>query len=33
MKIAIGGKGGSGKTTVTGTLARALAQDGRKYSP
>lgn len=26
MKIAIGGKGGSGKTTFAGTLARALAQ-------
>lgn len=27
MKIAIGGKGGSGKTTFAGTLARALAQE------
>ena len=27
MKIAVGGKGGSGKTTFAGTLARALAQD------
>jgi len=26
MKIAIGGKGGSGKTTIAGTLARALAE-------
>lgn len=28
MRIAIGGKGGSGKTTITGTLARILAQEG-----
>ena len=28
MKIAVSGKGGSGKTTVSGTLARALAADG-----
>ena len=28
MKIAIAGKGGVGKTTVSGTLARALARDG-----
>lgn len=28
MKIAIGGKGGSGKTTLAGTLARALARRG-----
>ena len=28
MKIAIAGKGGSGKTTVSGTLARALARSG-----
>ena len=26
MKIAVGGKGGSGKTTVAGTLARVLAE-------
>lgn len=29
MKIAIGGKGGTGKTTVAGTLARALGRAGR----
>jgi len=29
MKIAIAGKGGSGKTTIAGTLARVLAR-GRK---
>ncbi len=29
MKIAVGGKGGTGKTTVAGTLARSLAQAGR----
>ena len=28
MKIASVGKGGSGKTTITGTLARILAEDG-----
>ena len=28
MKIAIGGKGGSGKTTIAGTLARVLAARG-----
>ncbi|GAC1341765.1 MAG: hypothetical protein NVSMB29_12750 [Candidatus Dormibacteria bacterium] len=28
MRIAISGKGGSGKTTLAGTLARALAQTG-----
>lgn len=28
MRIAISGKGGSGKTTLAGTLARALAQHG-----
>ena len=28
MRIAISGKGGSGKTTLAGTLARALAQEG-----
>src|SRR5262249_53765720 len=30
MKIAIGGKGGSGKTTVAGTLARVLAERGQR---
>ncbi|MDQ6801411.1 MAG: AAA family ATPase [Acidobacteriota bacterium] len=28
MKIAIAGKGGSGKTTIAGTLARTLARSG-----
>ncbi len=28
MKIAVAGKGGSGKTTIAGTLARALADTG-----
>lgn len=28
MIIAIAGKGGSGKTTIAGTLARLLARDG-----
>ena len=30
MKIAVGGKGGSGKTTDAGTLARVLAARGRR---
>jgi CO dehydrogenase maturation factor len=30
MKIAVVGKGGAGKTTVAGTLARALARNGQK---
>jgi CO dehydrogenase maturation factor len=30
MKIAIAGKGGVGKTTIAGTLARMLADDGQK---
>ena len=29
MRIAIAGKGGTGKTTIAGTLARALARTGR----
>ena len=29
LRIAIAGKGGSGKTTIAGTLARLLAQSGR----
>jgi CO dehydrogenase maturation factor len=28
MKIAVAGKGGSGKTTIAGTLARTLGRDG-----
>jgi CO dehydrogenase maturation factor len=30
MKIAVAGKGGSGKTTVSGILARAFARSGRR---
>ena len=30
MKIAIAGKGGSGKTTIAGTLARALGRANRR---
>ena len=30
MKIAIAGKGGTGKTTIVGTLARVFARDGRR---
>lgn len=30
MKVAIAGKGGSGKTTIAGTLARVLAQSGQR---
>ncbi len=29
MKIVVAGKGGVGKTTIAGTIARALARDGR----
>lgn len=29
MRVAIAGKGGTGKTTISGTLARVLAQSGR----
>jgi len=28
MKIAVAGKGGSGKTTISGTLARIMARQG-----
>jgi CO dehydrogenase maturation factor len=30
LRLAIAGKGGSGKTTISGTLARLLAQRGRR---
>ena len=30
MKIAVAGKGGSGKTTVSGTVARTLARNGHQ---
>lgn len=30
MKIAIAGKGGTGKTTIIGTLARVMARKGRR---
>ena len=30
MRVAIAGKGGSGKTTISGTLARLFAQAGRR---
>ena len=30
MKIAVMGKGGSGKTTISGVLSRVLAQGGHK---
>lgn len=30
IRVAIAGKGGSGKTTIAGTLARLLAQQGRR---
>jgi CO dehydrogenase maturation factor len=30
MRLAIAGKGGTGKTTIAGTLARALARTGRE---
>ena len=29
MKVAVAGKGGSGKTSISGTMARILARDGR----
>jgi CO dehydrogenase maturation factor len=30
MKLAVSGKGGSGKTTISGTLARLLARQGHQ---
>ena len=30
MKLAIAGKGGSGKTSISGTMARTLARRGRR---
>ena len=30
MKLAVAGKGGSGKTSFSGTMARVLARDGHK---
>jgi CO dehydrogenase maturation factor len=30
MRVAIAGKGGTGKTTISGTLARILARQGRE---
>ena len=30
MRIAIAGKGGTGKTTIAGTLARVMARTGRE---
>ena len=30
MKLAIAGKGGSGKTSISGTMARALARSGHR---
>lgn len=30
MRVAVAGKGGSGKTTISGTLARALADEGHR---
>ncbi|MDQ4072466.1 MAG: AAA family ATPase [Actinomycetota bacterium] len=30
MKVAIAGKGGSGKTSISGTMARALARSGHR---
>ncbi len=30
MKLAVAGKGGSGKTSISGTLARLLARDGHR---
>ncbi len=30
MKVAVAGKGGSGKTTIAGTLARVMGQSGHR---
>ena len=30
MKLAVAGKGGSGKTSISGTMARALARSGHR---
>jgi len=30
MKLVVAGKGGSGKTSISGTLARVLARDGHR---
>jgi len=30
MKVAVAGKGGSGKTTIAGTLARVIAERGHR---
>jgi CO dehydrogenase maturation factor len=30
MKLAVGGKGGAGKTTIAGTLARVFAERGHR---
>jgi CO dehydrogenase maturation factor len=30
MKVAVAGKGGSGKTSISGTMARLLARSGRQ---
>ncbi len=30
MKIGVAGKGGSGKTTISGTMARAFARNGHR---
>lgn len=30
MKLVVAGKGGSGKTSISGTLARLLARDGHR---
>ena len=32
MRIAVAGKGGSGKTTIAATLARVLARQGRRVN-